>query len=134
VSKNTSVVDFRDWQRSEAMKLKTGSGEIHFNPQTVSHLHLNTDGTLLTVHFINGTHFGFDAETDQERGFFAEFLGKLTHEPTDFVAIGHEVLNLKTAFWIAIPTGDPIQIRLGDSRTRMADEQDRERIIKLLAD
>jgi hypothetical protein len=114
------------------MKLKRASGEIHFNPQTISHLHLNADRTLLTVHFINGTHFGFDAETDEERAFFAEFLGKLTDEPTDFVAIGNEVLNLKTAFWIAIPTEEPIQIRLGDSRTRMVDEKDRERVSKLL--
>jgi len=45
------------------MKLKTSAGEIHFNPQTVSHVHLNADRTLLTVHFTEGTHAGFDAET-----------------------------------------------------------------------
>jgi hypothetical protein len=116
------------------MKLKTSSGEIHFNLQTISHVHLNTDGSLLTVHFTEGTHFGFDAESDDDRAFFADFLAKLTEESGGFVAIGHEVLNLKAALWISIPADEPIQIRLGDSRTRIVDDKDRERIVKLLAE
>jgi hypothetical protein len=116
------------------MKLKTSAGEIHFNPQTISHVHLNSDRTLLTVHFIEGTHSGFDAETDADHLYFAEFLQKLTDESSGFVAIGNEVLNLKTALWISIPTDEPIQIRLGDSRTRIVDERDRERLVKLLGE
>jgi hypothetical protein len=116
------------------MKLKTSSGEIHFNPQTISHVHLNADHTLLTVHFIEGTHYGFDAETDADHRYFAEFLAKLTDESSGFVAIGNEVLNLKAALWISIPLEEPIQVRLGDSRTRIVDEKDRERITKLLAE
>jgi hypothetical protein len=117
-----------------AMRLKTSAGEIHFNPQTISHVHLNADRTLLTVHFVEGTHSGFDAESDEDHLFFAEFLGRLTDESSGFVAIGNEVLNLKTALWISIPTDEPIQVRLGDSRTRIVDEKDRERITKLLAE
>jgi hypothetical protein len=116
------------------MRLKTSTGEIHFNPQTVSHVHLNADRTLLTVHFIEGTHAGFDAEADADHLYFAEFLEKLTDDSSGFVAVGNEVLNLKTALWISIPIEEPIQIRLGDSRTRIVDEKDRERITKLLAE
>ena len=116
------------------MKLKTSAGEIHFNPQTISHVHLNADRTLLTVHFIEGTHSGFDADTEADNLFFAEFLAKLTDESSGFMAIGNEVLNLKAALWISIPADEAIQIRLGDSRTRMVDEKDRERIVKLLAE
>ena len=116
------------------MKLRTSSGEFHFNPQTVSHVHLNADRTLLTVHFIEGTHYGFDAATDADRIYFAEFLAKLTDESSGFIAIGNEVLNLKAALWISIPIEEPIQVRLGDSRTRIVDEKDRERITKLLAE
>ena len=79
------------------MKLKTSSGEFHFNPQTISHVHLNADRTLLTVHFTEGTHQGFEADTDADHVFFAEFLAKLTDESSGFVAIGNEVLNLVLA-------------------------------------
>ncbi|HET6326073.1 MAG TPA: hypothetical protein VFG04_15455 [Planctomycetaceae bacterium] len=116
------------------MRLKTGSGDVHFNPHLISHVHLNSDRTLLTVHFINGTHSGFAAETEEDRGFTAAFLEQLTAEQSGFVAVGNEVLNLKSALWVAIPDEGPIQIRSGDSRTRSIDEQERERIAKLLAE
>jgi hypothetical protein len=116
------------------MKLMTSSGEIHFNPHLIANVHLNSDRSLLTVHFIDGTHFGFPAETDEERTFFAAFLGKLTDEQSGFVATGNEVLNLKSALWISVPDEGPIQVRSGDSRTRTVDDKDRERISKLLAE
>jgi hypothetical protein len=133
-AENARIVGPRDWQRSEAMKLKTGSGEIYFNPHVISHLYLNSDRSLLTVHFVNGTHSSFPAETEEERMFVAEFLAKLTHEQSGFAAIGNEVLNLKSALWIVIPPEGPIQLRTGDSRIWSVDEQDRERISKLPAD
>ncbi|HEV8001242.1 MAG TPA: hypothetical protein VGP63_15250 [Planctomycetaceae bacterium] len=116
------------------MKLMTASGEIHFNLSLISHLHLNADRSLLTVHFINGTHSGFTAETDEERTFAAEFLGKLTEDQSGFVATGNEVLNLKSAFWIAIPAEGPVQLRSGDGRTWLVDDKDRERVTRLLAE
>jgi hypothetical protein len=116
------------------MKLKTASGEVYFNPLVISHMHLNSDRSLLTVHFVNGTHFGFPADTDEERLFFAEFLGKLSDDHSGFVAIGNEVLNLKSALWVAIPDDGPIQIRTADGRARPVDDKDRERICKLLGE
>src|SRR5262249_39100802 len=121
-------------RRTQTMKLKTGSGEIYFNPQLISHVYLNPDSSLLTVHFIDGTHSGFTVETEVERAFAAELLAKLTDQTSGFVSIGNEVLNLKAALWIGVPHEGPIQIRLGDNRTRIVDESDRVRIIKLLAE
>jgi hypothetical protein len=114
------------------MKLKTASGDVYFNPHLISHVHLNTDRSLLTVHFINGTHFGFPADSDEERLFFAEFLGHLTDDSNGFAAVGNEVLNLRAALWISIPEDGPIQIRSADGRARTLDEKDRERIGKLM--
>ncbi len=116
------------------MKLKTTSGDIYFNPHLISHVHLNSDRTLLTVHFTNGTHSGFSAETEEDRLFTATFLEQLTAEQSGFVAVGNEVLNLQAALWVTIPDEGPIQIRSGDSRNWSIDEQQRERIGKLLAD
>jgi len=116
------------------MKLKTSSGAMYFNPHLISNVHLNADRSLLTVHFVTGTHFAFPAETDQERIFFAEFLAKLTDEQSGFAAVGNEVLNLKSALWIAIPDDSPIQIRSADGRTRTLDDKERERLAKLLAE
>jgi hypothetical protein len=49
--------------------------------------------------------------------------------------VGQEVINLKSALWITIPTEGPIQVRSGDSRTRtVEDEKGCERISKLLAE
>ncbi len=116
------------------MKIKSGSGMVHFNPHLISHVYLNSDGSLLTVHFVEGSHSGFPVETEEERASAAEFLGKLTDAQSGFVAMGSEVLNLKSALWIAVPAEGPIQIRLGDNRTRFVDEKDRERISKLIAE
>jgi hypothetical protein len=116
------------------MKLKTGSGEIYFNPHLIANVHLNSDRSLLTMHFVDGSHMGFPADTDDERMFAAEFLAKLTAEHTGFVAVANEVLNLKSALWITIPAEGPIQVRSSDSRTRSIDDKDRERICTLLAE
>jgi hypothetical protein len=115
------------------MKIKTGDSETHFNPHLISHVYLNADGSLLTVHFVEGSHSGFAVETEEERASAADFLKQLTVEPGGFAAIGNEVLNLKAALWIAVPDEGPIQIRLGDNRTRFVDEADRELVQKLLA-
>ncbi len=115
------------------MKIKTGASETYFNPHLISHVYLNADSSLLTVHFVEGSHSGFPVETEEERASAAEFLKQLTIAPGGFATIGNEVLNLKAALWIAVPDEGPIQIRLGDNRTRMVDEADRERVLKLLA-
>lgn len=116
------------------MRLKNASGELYFNPHLISHVYLSADATLLTVHFVDGSHSGFPVETQEERAFAAAFLEKLTAEPTGFIFIGNEILNLKAALWISLPAEGPSQIRLGDNRTRMIDDKDRERISKLLAE
>ena len=116
------------------MKLKTGSGEIYFNPHLIANVHLNSDRSLLTMHFVDGTHMGFPADTDEDRMFAAEFLEKMTAEHPGFVAVENEVLNLKSALWITVPAEGPIQVRSADSRTRSIDEKGRERICKLLAE
>jgi hypothetical protein len=115
------------------MKIKTADSETYFNPHLISHVYLNSDGSLLTVHFVDGSHSGFPVETEEERASAVAFLKQLIVEPGGFATIGHEVLNLKAALWIAVPDEGPIQIRLGDNRTRMVDEADRELVLKRLA-
>ena len=116
------------------MKLKTNNGELYFNPQLISHLHLSADHSLLTLHFVNGTPFGLSTETDVDDTSIAEFLGKFTEEHSGFVAIGNEVVNLRSALWVVIPDEGPVQVRSGDNRTRSLDDADRERIRKMLAE
>jgi hypothetical protein len=116
------------------MKLRTSTGEVNFNRRLISHVHLSPDHSLLTVHFITGAHFGLSAETDEERVFAAEFLGKLADENSGFLAVGNEVLNLKSAMWIAIPIDGPIQVRWADNLTRSFDYADRERIRQISAE
>jgi hypothetical protein len=116
------------------MKLKTSTGEVDFNRRLISHVHLSPDHSLLTVHFINGTHFGLAAETDEERVFAGEFLAKLADESSGFISVGNEVLNLKSAMWIAIPIDGPIQVRWADNLTRSFDAEDRDSIRKISAE
>src|SRR5579864_2810915 len=115
------------------MKLKTGSDELYFNPQLISLVHLSSDRTSLTVHFVNGTYLTAPAETDDDRTSMAEFLGKLTDE-IGFLVAGNELLNLKSALWISIPGDGPIQVHSADNRTHSLPNQDPERIRRMLAD
>ena len=114
------------------MKLKTGATETHFNPHLISHVYLNVDASLLTVHFVEGAHSGFPVESPAEHASAAEFLKQLTAPACGFVSIGKEVLNLKAALWIEVPEEGPIQIRLGDGRSRIVDEVDRAVVLNLL--
>lgn len=116
------------------MKLTTHAGEIFFNSHLISHVHLSADHSLLTVHFVNGTAFGLSTETDVASESVAEFLGQLAGENSGFVATGSELLNLKSALWIAIPNDAPVQIRSSDNRLRSFENEDRERIRKMLAE
>jgi hypothetical protein len=100
------------------MKLQTHDGEMFFNLQTVTHVHLSADHSQLTVHFFNDTRWGVEARTDAERGFAAEFLMRLTDEQSGFLPLGTEMLNLKSALWVAIPSEGPVQVRSADNRTR----------------
>jgi hypothetical protein len=116
------------------MKLKTGAGEIYFNPQTISRIHLSPEHELLTVHFINGTTFASPVETPAERACIADFLGHLTDDQSGFMAIGKELLNLKSALWISIPDHGPIQIRAGDNRNHVLTDEGPERIRRILGE
>jgi hypothetical protein len=116
------------------MRLKTVEGEVYFNPHLVSHVHLSSDQSLLTVHFVNGSAFGASTDTHVETGAVADFLRQLTAETSGFVATGSELLNLKSALWVAIPDDGPVQVRSGDSRTRNLENDDRERIRKLMSE
>ncbi len=114
------------------MKLKTRTGEVYFNTQFISHINLSSDHSLLTIHFANGTASGFSADTDVESTAIADFLQQLSDETSGFVAVGSELLNLKSALWVAIPDDGPIQVRSGDNRTRGLDNEDPARFRKLL--
>jgi hypothetical protein len=114
------------------MRLKTVDGEVYFNPHLISHIHLSSDQSLLTVHFVNGSAFGASTDTHVETGAVADFLKQLTAETSGFVATGSELLNLKSALWVAIPDEGPVQVRSGDNRTRNLENEDRERVRKLM--
>ena len=116
------------------MKLKTLAGDFYFNTQFISHINLNSDHSLLTIHFVNGTASGFSADTDIESSSIADFLEQLTDEKSGFVAIGSELLNLRSALWVAITNDGPIQIRSSDNRTRTFENEDSARFRKLLGE
>jgi len=116
------------------MKLKTSTGDMYFNPQLISHVHLSPDQSLLTVHFVNGTNLAVPAETDEERTLLADFLGQLADEQSGFIAIGPEMLNLKSALWVAIPEEGLIQVRSGDNRTHSLQDKDPERVRRVLGE
>lgn len=116
------------------MKLKTRDGEVFFNAQWISHIHLSGDRSLLTVHFVNGSTFGATAETEVETAAIADFLEELAAQKSGFATLGNEVLNLKSAFWIVIPDEGPVQIRSADNRTRCLEDYDRDRLKTLLAE
>jgi hypothetical protein len=116
------------------MRLRTSTGEVYFNSQLVSHVHLSPDHSLLSVHFVNGAHFGSSADTEMERTFAAEFLEQLTDEHSGFVVVGNEVLNLKSALSITIPVEGPIHARWADNLARTIDDELRERVAKILAE
>lgn len=115
------------------MRLRTVEGEVYFNPHLISHVHLSSDQSLLTVHFVNGSAFGASTDTHVESGAVAEFLQQLTAEGSGFVVTGSELLNLKAALWVAIPDEGPVQMRSSDNRTRNLENEDHERIRKLMA-
>jgi hypothetical protein len=106
---------------------------MYFNTQLISQVHLGTDQSFLTVQFVNGTNFAVPGETDEERTFLADFLGQLIDERSGFVAIGKEMLNLKSALWVAIPEEGPILVRSGDNRSHSL-QDDPERIRRLLGE
>lgn len=115
------------------MRLKTVDGEMYFNPHLISHIHLSSDQSLMTVHFVNGSAFGASTDTHVETGAIADFLRQLTAETSGFLATGSEVLNLKSALWVAIPDEGPVQVRSGDNRTRNLENEDPERVRKLMS-
>jgi hypothetical protein len=114
------------------MKLRTNTGEVYFNPPLISRVHLNPDHSSLTVHFVNGTHFISTAATDEERKLFAEFLVRVTKEHSGFISVEDEVLNLKSALWIAISEEGPIQLHSGDNCPHSLNEEDAERIRRVM--
>jgi hypothetical protein len=99
------------------MKLRTSTGDMYFNPQLISQVHLGPDQSFLTVHFVNGTNFAVPGESDEDRTFLADFLRQLIDERSGFIAVGMEMLNLKSALWVAIPDEGPILVRSGDNRS-----------------
>ena len=116
------------------MILKTLAGEFYFNTQFISHINLNADHSLLTIHFVNGTASGFSADADIESTAIADFLEQLSDEKSGFVAVGSEMLNLKSALWVALTNEGPIQVRSSDNRTRTFEHEDPERFRKLLGE
>lgn len=116
------------------MRLKTVDGEMYFNPHLISHIHLSSDQSLMTVHFVNGSTFGASTDTHVETGAIADFLQQLTSETGGFLATGSELLNLKSALWVAIPEDGPMQVRSIDNRTRNLEHGDREHVRKLMTE
>jgi hypothetical protein len=110
------------------VRLKTVDGDVYFNSNLISHVHLSSDRSLLTIHFVNGSAFGASTEHHVETEAVADFLHQLSDVNSGFVASGSELLNLKSALWVAIPDDGPIQIRSSDNRTRNFSEEDRERV------
>src|SRR5580704_13833228 len=115
---------YQEWN----VRLKTVDGEVYFNSHLVSHLHLSSDRSLLTIHFVNGSAFGASTETQVETEAVADFLHQLSDEKSGFVASGSELLNLRSALWVAIPDEGPMQIRSSDNRTRNFSVDDHERV------
>jgi hypothetical protein len=116
------------------MRLKTVDGEMYFNPHLISHVHLSGDHSLITVHFVNGSTFGASTDTHVDPEAVADFLHQLSAETSGFLATGSEVLNLKSALWVAIPDDGPVQVRSSDNRTRNLEHDNPERIRKLMAE
>jgi len=114
------------------MKLRDNTGEVYFNPHLISRVHRNPDRSSLTVYFVNGTHFTSTAATDEERNLVAEFLVRLTEQHSGFIWNGDEVLNLKSALWIAISEEGPIQVRSGDNCPHSLREEDAQRIRQVM--
>jgi hypothetical protein len=116
------------------MKLHTTEGEMYFNPQLITQVHLSADGSLLTIHFVNGTNFAAPAETEEEQAFLAGFLRQLVTEESGFLANGRELLNLKAALWVTLPKEGPIQVRSADNRSYTLAGADPERVRRILGD
>jgi hypothetical protein len=115
-----------------AVKLRTASGEVYLNPQTMSRVYLSPDHSLITVHFVNGTVFTAPCGTDQERAVVAAFLAELSEEGSGFLSSGRELLNLRSALWISIPDEGPVQVRWEDNRTHSLFDADADRVRKAL--
>jgi hypothetical protein len=88
------------------MKLRTGTEERYFNARLVSQVTLSPEGSSLTVHFVDGTHYTVPIETEEDRVSSAELLSKLTAEDSGFISVENDLLNLKSAQWILPPLVD----------------------------
>jgi len=111
-----------------AVKLKTRASEVYFNQQTISRVHLSPDHKTVTVHFTNGTAFSAPIETDEERRITAELFAELSREGSGFLSSGRELLNLRSALWVAVPDEGPVQIRWQDNRTHSLFDVDGDRV------
>ena len=105
-----------------AVLLETTKGDLYFNPETISRVHLSPDHSTLTVHFVNGTLFSVDVGSDQERRSIGEFLARLSQDGRGFLSSGRELLNLRSAVWVSIPDEGPVQVRWQDNRTHSLSE------------
>jgi hypothetical protein len=117
-----------------ALKLKTTTGDVYFNPHLIARVHLSPDHDMITVHFVNGTQFTSPAETAQDRTRVAEFLVRLTEKNRGFLACGKELLNLKSALLVIVPENGPIQVRSEDNRMHALYDADPERVRRTLSD
>jgi len=115
------------------VKLQTSTGEMHFNASQISRIHLSSDHSMITVHFVKGISFNVPAETDADRRRAAEFLAQLTAENSGFLASGKELLNLRAALWVTIPEDGPVLVRTDDNRTHALPNEDPEKIRRTLA-
>src|SRR5262245_45307870 len=111
-----------------AVKLKTATGEVYLNPQTISRVHLSPDHSMITVHFVSGTVFSSPAGTDRERAAVAEFLASLSEAGSGFLSSGRELLNLKSALSVTIPEEGPIQVLWQDKRAHSLSDVDADQV------
>jgi hypothetical protein len=115
------------------VKLQTSTGEMYFNASLISRVHLSSDHSMITMHFVKGIPFNVPAETAEDRKRAAEFLVQLTAENSGFLASGKELLNLRAALWVTIPDDGPILVRTDDNRTHSLPNEDPEKIRRTLA-
>src|SRR5262249_653711 len=116
------------------VKLQTSTGEMYFNASQISRVHLSSDHSMISVHFVKGIPFSVPAETDEDRRRAADFLVQLTSDTTGFLATGKELLNLRAALRVTIPDDGPILVRTDDNRTHSLPNEDPEKIRRMLTD
>jgi hypothetical protein len=115
------------------VKLQTSTGEMFFNASQISRVHLSSDHSMITVHFLNGISFTVPVETAEDRKRAADFLLQLSAEDSGFLASGKELLNLRAALWVTIPDDGPILVRTDDNRTHSLPNEDPQKIRRTLA-